>query len=25
VTRILGPFETAPVWQGQFWQIIKVP
>ena len=25
VTRILGPFETAPVWQGKVWQIIKVP
>ena len=25
VTRILGPFETAPVWQGKFWQVIKVP
>jgi hypothetical protein len=25
VTRILGPFETAPVWQGKHWQIIQVP
>ncbi|MEJ7591613.1 MAG: DUF6798 domain-containing protein [Planctomycetaceae bacterium] len=25
VTRILGPFETAPVWQGKVWQVIKVP
>lgn len=25
VTRILGPFETAPVWTGKHWQIIKVP
>jgi len=25
VTRILGPFETAPVWQGKVWQIIKIP
>ena len=24
VTRILGPFETAPVWQGKVWQVIKV-
>ena len=25
VTRILGPFETAPVWRGKVWQVIKVP
>ena len=25
VTRILGPFETVPVWQGKVWQVIKVP
>ena len=25
VTRTLGPFETAPVWKGQHWQVIKVP
>lgn len=25
VTRILGPFEAAPVWQSKVWQIIKVP
>lgn len=25
VTRILGPFETAPAWQGKVWQVIKVP
>ncbi len=25
LTRILGPFETAPVWQGKVWQVIKVP
>ena len=25
LTRILGPFDTAPVWQGKHWQIIKVP
>jgi len=25
VTRILGPFETAPAWQGEIWQVIKLP
>lgn len=25
VTRILGPFETAPLWEGQFWKIYAVP
>ena len=25
VTRILGPFETAPIWQGKHWQVIQVP
>lgn len=25
VTRTLGPFDTAPVWKGQHWQVIKVP
>lgn len=25
VTRILGPFESAPVWQGQEWKIYRVP
>ncbi|MCA9011305.1 MAG: hypothetical protein KDB01_16250 [Planctomycetaceae bacterium] len=25
ITRILGPFETAPDWTGKYWQIIKVP
>ena len=25
LTRILGPFETAPIWQGKFWQVFKVP
>ena len=25
VTRILGPFETSPVWKGAHWQVIAVP
>lgn len=25
VTRILGPFETRPVWKGKHWQIIALP
>ncbi len=25
VTRILGPFETLPVWKGAHWQVIAVP
>lgn len=25
VTRILGPFETRPVWKGSHWQVIAVP
>jgi hypothetical protein len=25
VTRILGPFEIKPLWQGQQWQIYQVP
>lgn len=25
ITRILGPFETPPVWQGQVWSIYAVP
>ena len=25
VTRILGPFETRPVWKGKHWQVIEVP
>jgi hypothetical protein len=25
VTRILGPFEARPVWQGKHWQVIAVP
>ena len=25
VTRILGPFETPPVWQGQHWQVVQIP
>ena len=24
VTRILGPFETKPVWQGRIWQVIRI-
>jgi len=25
LTRMLGPFNVAPVWQGKHWQIIKIP
>lgn len=25
VTRILGPFETPAVWQGQHWQVVQIP
>jgi hypothetical protein len=25
VTRILGPFETEPLWEGQHWKIYAVP
>ncbi len=25
VTRILGPFETDPLWEGQYWRIYAVP
>ena len=25
VTRILGPFEVRPDWQGKHWQIVRIP